>query len=52
MFNNIAQPELEVADLVIRPDLKGCAPADVHEYVVRGYDAAMSRKVEIEALLA
>jgi hypothetical protein len=52
MFNNIARPELEVADLVIRPDLKGCAPADVHEYVVRGYDAAMSRKAEIEALLA
>jgi len=52
MFNNIAQPELEAADLVIRPDLKGCAPADVHEYVVRGYDAAMSRKAEIEALVA
>jgi NTE family protein len=52
MFNNIARPELEAADLVIRPDLKGCAPADVHGYVVRGYYAAMSRKAEIEALLA
>jgi len=52
MFNNIARPELEAADLVIRPDLKGCAPADVHGYVMRGYDAAMSRKAEIEALLA
>jgi NTE family protein len=52
MFNNIARPELEGADLVIRPDLKDCAPMDVHGYVVRGYDAAMSRKAEIEALLA
>jgi NTE family protein len=52
MLNNIAQPELEKADLVIRPDLKGCKPTDVHGYVVRGYDAAMSRKAEIEALLA
>jgi NTE family protein len=52
MLNNIAQPELERADLVIQPDLKGCEPSNVHEYVVRGYDAAMSRKTEIEALLA
>ena len=52
MLNNIAQPELEKADLVIQPDLKGCEPSDVHKYVVRGHDAAMSRKAEIEALLA
>ncbi|MFZ2413940.1 MAG: patatin-like phospholipase family protein [Candidatus Cryosericum sp.] len=52
MLNNIAQPELEKADLVIQPDLKGCAPSDVHGYVVRGYDAVMSRKAELEALLA
>lgn len=52
MLNNIAQPELEKADLVIRPELKGCNPSDVHEYVVRGYDATMSRREEIEALLA
>lgn len=52
MLKNIAQPELEAADLVIQPDLKGCEPSDVREYVVRGYDAAMSRKAEIEALLA
>jgi NTE family protein len=52
MLNNIARPELEKADLVIQPDLKGCDPSDVHEYVVRGYDAAMSRKAEIEVLLA
>jgi NTE family protein len=52
MFNNIAGHELAKADLVIQPDLKGCRPWDVHEYVVRGYDAAMSRKAEIEALLA
>jgi NTE family protein len=52
MLNNIARPELEKADLVIQPDLKGCEPSDVHEYVVRGYDAAMSRKAEIEVLLA
>jgi len=52
MLNNIARPELERADLVIQPDLKNCVPSDVHEYVVRGYDAAMSRKAEIEALLA
>jgi predicted acylesterase/phospholipase RssA len=52
MLNNIAGPELEKADLVIQPDLKGCEPSNVHEYVVRGYDAAMSRKAEIEALLA
>jgi NTE family protein len=52
MFNNIAGPELEAADLVIRPDLKGCAPADVHGYVERGYNATMSRKAEIEALVA
>jgi NTE family protein len=52
MLNNIARPELERADLVIQPDLKGCEPSDVHEYVVRGYDAAMSRKAEIEVLLA
>lgn len=52
MLNNIAGPELEAADLVIRPDLRGCDPSDVHGYVVRGYDAAMSRRAEIEALLA
>jgi NTE family protein len=52
MLNNIARPELERADLVIQPDLKGCEPSDVHEYVMRGYDAAMSRKAEIEVLLA
>jgi NTE family protein len=51
-FNNVARPELERADLVIRPDLRGCEPSDVHEYVARGYDATMSRKAEIEALLA
>jgi NTE family protein len=52
MLNNVAQPELEKADLVIQPDLKGCVPSDVHGYVVRGYDAVMSRKAELEALLA
>lgn len=52
VLDNVAQPELELADLVIRPDLKGCEPADVHEYVVRGYNATMARKTEIEALLA
>lgn len=52
MLNNIAQVELATADLVIQPDLRGCKPADVHEYVARGYDATMSKRVEIEALLA
>jgi len=52
MLNNVAQPELEKADVVVRPDLKGCEPSDVHGYVTRGYDAVMSRKTEIEALLA
>ena len=52
MLNNIAQPELDKADLVIQPDLKGCGSSDVHEFVLRGYDAAMSRKAEIEVLLA
>ena len=51
-LHNVAQPELERADLVIQPDLRGCEPSDVREYVLRGYDAAMSRKAEIEALLA
>jgi NTE family protein len=51
MLNNIAQVELATADLVIQPDLRGCKPADVHEYVLRGYDATMSRRVEIEALV-
>jgi NTE family protein len=52
MLNNVAQPELEKADVVIRPDLKGCEPSDIHRYVERGYDAVMSRRAEIEALLA
>jgi len=52
MLNNIAQPELEKADLVIQPDLRGCSPSDVHEYVLRGYNATLSKKDEIEALLA
>lgn len=52
MLNNIAQPELEKADLVIQPDLKGCNPSDVHEYVLRGYNATISKRDEIEALLA
>jgi NTE family protein len=52
MLNNIAQVELAKADLVVQPDLRGCKPADVHEYVARGYDATMSKRAEIEALLA
>jgi NTE family protein len=52
MLNNISQPELQQADLVIQPDLRGCTPTDVHGYVLRGYDATMSKKAEIEALLA
>jgi predicted acylesterase/phospholipase RssA len=52
MLNNVAQPELEKADVVVRPDLKGCEPSDVHEYVTRGYDAVMNRRAEIEALRA
>lgn len=52
ILNNVAQPELARADLVILPDLRGCVPSDVHQYVMRGYDATMSRKAEIEALFA
>ncbi|MHB8107000.1 MAG: patatin-like phospholipase family protein [Candidatus Cryosericum sp.] len=52
ILDNVAQKELEVADLVIRPDLKGCEPSDVREFVARGYTATMSQKAEIEALLA
>jgi NTE family protein len=52
MFNNIAQVELAKADLVIRPDLRGCVPIDVHGYVERGYAATMSHRDAIEALLA
>lgn len=52
MLNNIAQVELATADLVIRPDLRGCKASDVHEYIVRGYDATMKRRAEIEALVA
>ncbi|HWQ21572.1 MAG TPA: patatin-like phospholipase family protein [Clostridia bacterium] len=51
-FAKIARPELDAADLVIRPDLKGCEPSDVHEYALRGYEATMARQAEIEALLA
>jgi len=51
-LDNVAQSELGAADLVIRPDLKGCEPSDVHEYVARGYAATMSQRAEIEALLA
>jgi NTE family protein len=52
MLNNIAQVELAKADLVIRPDLRGCVPSDVHGYVERGYAATMSHRDAIEALLA
>jgi NTE family protein len=51
MFNNLAQVELAKADLVILPDLRGCAPSDVHGYIERGYDATMSHRDAIEALV-
>ncbi|HNW84574.1 MAG TPA: patatin-like phospholipase family protein [Candidatus Cryosericum sp.] len=52
ILHNVARPQLEKADLVIRPDLRGCSPQDVHEYVVRGYDAVMRQKAAAEALIA
>ncbi len=52
MLNNIARTELATADIVIRPDLRGCVPSDVHSYVERGYDATMSHRDAIEALVA
>ena len=51
ILHNVARPELDQADLVIRPDLRGCSPADVHEYIVRGYDAVMGQKAAIGELV-
>lgn len=50
MLNNIAKPELQKADLVLWPDLRGCAPAHARGYVERGYDIVMQNRSAIEAL--
>jgi NTE family protein len=47
MLNNLSQPELTEADLVILPDLKGCKPSEASEYINRGYIATMDKKTEI-----
>ncbi|MDO9099833.1 MAG: patatin-like phospholipase family protein [Caldisericota bacterium] len=52
MLTNIARPELDMADLVLRPDLRGCSATDVRSYVERGYEAAMEQRSAIEELIA
>lgn len=52
MLNNIAKPELRKADLVLRPDLKGCVPSNIRGYIQRGYDVTMQNRSAVEALLA
>lgn len=46
-LNNLSQPELVSADVVILPDLKGCKPSEASEYINRGYTATMAKKTEI-----
>jgi len=50
-LNNLSQPELASADVVISPDLKGCKPSEASEYINRGYIAAMAKKTEILRLI-
>lgn len=47
ILNNLSQPELDKADIVILPDLKGCRPSEATDYIARGYTATMAKKTEI-----
>jgi NTE family protein len=52
MLNNLSQIELDKADIVILPNLRNCKSSEVKDYIGRGYEATMNKKMEILSLVA